>query len=350
MGVRRMFDALLPLGLFARQHPAPVIVLGYHGLVAEDRTADWMRVPVGRFLKHLDLLQELGRVVGPEEIDEEPVEVPGEPRLRFLLTFDDGFADNHEFVLPILRARRLPAMFFVSTAHLESGRPFWFDRVITPLLLGKCEVADLRPFGLARYRVGGAPPPWKRVQRVLTALKALESRRPGAFDDALAWFDRMLSPSERMRLPRPLRDTELREMARSGWCAIGSHAHEHRILTRLPRAERLADLRRSREVLRRVSGRSPTAIAYPNGDWDAQVLADCRESGFELGFTAEEPVWPDTPDPLLMPRLLVGGFDRARHLRGAVARAVIAAGRRRPAPAETAESTREERRGKSVPS
>src|SRR5262249_26927912 len=46
-----------------------------------------------------------------------------------LLTFDDGYRDNFELALPILRVRNLPAVFFIPTAFIESPRLPWWDHV-----------------------------------------------------------------------------------------------------------------------------------------------------------------------------------------------------------------------------
>jgi peptidoglycan/xylan/chitin deacetylase (PgdA/CDA1 family) len=43
------------------------------------------------------------------------------------LTFDDGYAENMEFALPLLSARRIPFTYFVSTNHVWDGEPFPHD-------------------------------------------------------------------------------------------------------------------------------------------------------------------------------------------------------------------------------
>jgi peptidoglycan/xylan/chitin deacetylase (PgdA/CDA1 family) len=42
------------------------------------------------------------------------------------LTFDDGDASLHSYILPVLKKKGLPATFFVNTAYLETASTYWF--------------------------------------------------------------------------------------------------------------------------------------------------------------------------------------------------------------------------------
>src|SRR5215831_728021 len=46
------------------------------------------------------------------------------PHRAVCITFDDGYANNHDIALPILAARNLPATVFVAPAFLNGGRMF----------------------------------------------------------------------------------------------------------------------------------------------------------------------------------------------------------------------------------
>ena len=51
------------------------------------------------------------------------------PERALAITFDDGYADNHDVALPILLRHGLPATFFIATGFLDGGR-MWNDTVI----------------------------------------------------------------------------------------------------------------------------------------------------------------------------------------------------------------------------
>ena len=54
------------------------------------------------------------------------------PARAACVTFDDGYADNHDTALPILQKWRLPATFFIATAYLDGGW-MWNDAVTESL-------------------------------------------------------------------------------------------------------------------------------------------------------------------------------------------------------------------------
>src|SRR5690606_9365001 len=52
---------------------------------------------------------------------------PALPRDPVLVTFDDGYDDNHAIAFPILREFGVPATFFVATGHIDNGLPYGYD-------------------------------------------------------------------------------------------------------------------------------------------------------------------------------------------------------------------------------
>jgi peptidoglycan/xylan/chitin deacetylase (PgdA/CDA1 family) len=64
-------------------------------------------------------------VVGPEALESEP----GTPGRKVVLTFDDGYRDNYELALPILRRHGVPAAFFLATGFLDRPAVPWWDEL-----------------------------------------------------------------------------------------------------------------------------------------------------------------------------------------------------------------------------
>jgi hypothetical protein len=52
-------------------------------------------------------------------------------RPLFALTFDDGWKDNFEYALPILKYYQVPALIFLATGAVDSGELFWPQDIAT---------------------------------------------------------------------------------------------------------------------------------------------------------------------------------------------------------------------------
>lgn len=151
-----------------------------------------------------------------------------------LLTFDDGHANNLSTVLPLLAEFQAPGLFFISTQHVRDPR-------------------DWLTFTREAARRG-----WGSEKAV-----------PGDF--ARDCFD-------------GLSETELAELARSPWAAIGAHTVHHPSLPDCPAAQVLDELAASRQYLQDVTGQTIDTFAYPYGDYDLSVARAVETVGYRAAF------------------------------------------------------------------
>ncbi|MBL8199952.1 MAG: polysaccharide deacetylase family protein [Chromatiales bacterium] len=82
-------------------------------------------------------------------------------------------------------------------------------------------------------------------------------------------------------------EAQIREMAAAG-TEFGSHLWEHRNASRLAPAELREQLARSRDELARITGREITSIAYPYGDYSADVVAETARAGYRYAVTTKQ--------------------------------------------------------------
>lgn len=196
-----------------------------------------------------------------------------------LVTFDDGYRDNHDVAFPILRRAGVPAAFFLATAFVGTRLLPWWDRIAE--LARRCAGRTLslgypRP---TQVRVEGDGE--GAIRELLRLYK----------DPATAEPARLLSDLERAA-GAPLREqsderlfldwTEAREMLAAGM-SFGSHTHTHGLLARMSAAEQREELSRSRELIRRNLGIACTALAYPVGS-PAAFSSATREALTATGY------------------------------------------------------------------
>jgi hypothetical protein len=94
------------------------------------------------------------------------------PPRALVITFDDGYADNAEVALPILRRHGLTATFFVATGFLDGGR-MWNDSVIECVRATTKPALDLEAFGLGRLSLTDAGDRRAAIEQLLPRIKYL---------------------------------------------------------------------------------------------------------------------------------------------------------------------------------
>jgi peptidoglycan/xylan/chitin deacetylase (PgdA/CDA1 family) len=235
------------------------------------------------------------------------------PARAAAITFDDGYADNHDQALPILRRHGLTATFFIASGFLDGGR-MWNDTLTEVVRRAPAGGLDLRSLGLAGIDVLPTRD-WddKRmsVRRLIDAVKYLPpTPRQAVVDDIAARIGEPL-PDDLM-----LKSEQVVAMRRAG-ARIGAHTRWHPILASLPDDEALAELRGGRLDLESLLGEPVRTLAYPNGkpdvDYAGRSVRLAREAGFDIAVTTAWGSAGVDVDPLQVPRFTPWDRDALRY-------------------------------------
>ncbi|MCW5580231.1 MAG: polysaccharide deacetylase family protein [Luteimonas sp.] len=233
------------------------------------------------------------------------------PRDAVLVTFDDGYDDNHRIAFPILRRHGVPATFFVATGHIDSGLPYAYDWLAHLLLTASAERVCMPGAGIELALPPSLDARRELVGDVLDRLKYLDDAGQQAAISALE-HDWNLPRTTGHPDCRPMTWDQLREMRDAGM-EIGGHGVHHRMLAKLPDDALAAEVAECQARLTAELGSPAIALSYPVGGpdaYDARVVHAARDNGFRLGFSYVSGTNPWPP------------ADRFRLLRTAVERAV----------------------------
>lgn len=199
---------------------------------------------------------------------------------RFVcLTFDDGYRDNHDLLLPILEARRVPATVYVAPGLIDGTAPLWWyalDEAIARaprLRLPLPEETDLpAPDRAAKERAFAA------AARVMTTAPApIRATLMAALVERHGVDVRQLAARHMMDW------TMVRRLAASPVIEIGAHTLTHPPLATLAEEEAAAEMAGSRERLEAETGRMVRHLAFPYG---TRATTGAREARIAaaLGF------------------------------------------------------------------
>ena len=209
-----------------------------------------------------------------------PADVTARPRGRqVLITFDDGYRDNHAAALPILQAHGASATFFLTTGFLDTPRLAWWDEVAWMVRTSTRDSVCVDDAGVAF----DDPDRAAAVATLLDRAKAL----PGA--ELAGFLDRVALATGTGRAPALVSDGQwmtwrmARELLAAGMHVGGAHRRPPDPRASRPRRPARGDPRLRRPAARRA--RNPDAlVSYPNGDrssFDAHTRALLEEAGVE---------------------------------------------------------------------
>ena len=232
------------------------------------------------------------------------------PRRAVALTFDDGYRDNLETAVPILRRLGLPATFYLVPGLLDRTVRPWWELLAWAFAGARARRVEWR----GRELPSGEGEEARRA--MLAVAEDLKDLDAGTREDALDRVIAELRPAgSQDEVSELFLDWEgARHLA--GAAAVGSHTMRHAILSRETRDAQRRDLRESRDVLESRLSAAVATLAYPNGtaaDYSAETLAAGEAAGY-LGAVTTIDGWNDRATPRLELRRFV--LDPVRGLGG----------------------------------
>jgi peptidoglycan/xylan/chitin deacetylase (PgdA/CDA1 family) len=290
----------------ARARP---LVVGYHRVVEEAQaglsaTLPGMVVSRRMLEQHLDWIGRRWEFVSLDDLDR-----AGRRRPVAAVTFDDGYSDVYHNALPLLRRKGIPAAVFVVT-----------DLVGTPCL----PLYDELYLSVADAYARG-PEGSRSVDHLLVGLNGAVGRGEGRaaldrgpFAVTTLLLDRLAQAQVRQALDelqsagsraptflpelRPLGWEMLAAMRDAGF-VVGSHTRSHALLTHESPERVYDELAGSRTALERRLQVPVRHFAYPDGRWNAAVVAAVAAAGYHHAYTVcthREPARPRLTVPRRM--------------------------------------------------
>lgn len=284
-----------------RRGPEPLIVFPYHRVGSEPD--DLLLTPIApaafeaqiahlaRCYRILPLADALDRVIAGTL-----------PRRAVAITFDDGYRDNLEHALPILRKHGAPATIFLATDFIGTGRVPPHDEVMLAARLSRVPSARL-PWKDAAIELRLGTPDDRRTagerlaaclrgatasdtRELLASLRGITQSPPGdARTEMLSW-------------------DEVRSM-RGDLIAFGSHGRSHVACAALSPDELGEELRASKEIIERETGMSVRLYAYPFGkpaDIGPHAAEAVRRAGYDYALTTVDGLARPGGNPYAVPR------------------------------------------------
>jgi peptidoglycan/xylan/chitin deacetylase (PgdA/CDA1 family) len=174
------------------------------------------------------------------------------PRGAVWLSFDDGYKELLQTVLPFIRERKIPITIFIPSGIVEGAGLF----------------------------------PWLQSERCAHAA-GVDAPAQSEIRDAMSVAD-------------------IRDIAKFREITIGSHTVGHKVTTNLSDEEARFEFGESKRALESWTGKTVECFAYPEGRFDGHESRFLAAHGYQVGATTEATFVTREKDPYLVPRFNVG--------------------------------------------
>lgn len=177
-----------------------------------------------------------------------------------IVTLDDAWRNNLRNVIPVVDKYQVPITIFTPIQPVEEGVMWlkWFRDKELQLQFPEAVQKDPKKLSTSKRNEY-----WKKMK---------ENKQ----------FDR-----EMMTV------YELQTIAKHPLITIGGHTYTHTILPNCTRDELQHELYTSKKELQELTGQDVFTMAYPNGDFNNDVINICKEAGFDMAFTTQESLYID---------------------------------------------------------
>jgi len=282
-------------GRHTRQPAQPeLLILMYHRVLPSDDPRavieePGMMVTPETFQLHMSLIKPLFETMHLSQWLELKNSNKPLPDRACVISFDDGWADNHEFAYPILKELGIPATIFLVSDMIGTDNSFWperLSRVINqiaeqPEQWGHESLSWITqlPVSYAFNKNSNTRPDQEQLSEIIAASKSLSDDEAHRRIDVI---EQQLGLNHSSPQADLLSWQQVEEMCRSKIIEIGSHTCNHTRLTNdKPQDVLTHEIADSQQTLNDKTGVKTTTFCYPNGDYSdtSKALVEKYYSG-----------------------------------------------------------------------
>jgi peptidoglycan/xylan/chitin deacetylase (PgdA/CDA1 family) len=282
-------------------------ILIYHGICLQDHTRfNPIFLTLKTFEEHLRLYKKYCNVVSLNDYYAGNL---NPDKFNICLTFDDGFANNHQYVLPLLEKYKLPATFFITAIRAAGYDILWNDFLGIVGKYGPQKI-DYKGFVYAKVL-------YDKYYSTANSESLNEKLRTGGFAEKAEMMQLLakLYPFETNKTETDywlqMTEAQLKELAASPYATIGAHSHYHNDLARININDATEELRFSKHYLENLIGKPVDSFAFPYGSYSEEVVAAAKDSGYNKLLAMDFQQAEDKQDATMRERFTVNPFISA---------------------------------------
>lgn len=328
---RNIFYRQLKRGYYALRRPLShwkndlfdqnpkLIILTYHRVLPKvDFNPLGTIIALDIFIKQIEFLAKKFKIISLEDAFNQCALGLAKKKNQVVLTFDDGYKDNYDYVLPFLKNKGLPAVFFLTTDYIGSNKPVWdwqFARIISslsviPRIAGIGGISVVK--GVYESRISF-------LLRVINKMKNLKAAdRQEIINFLMSYSDKKGILLNNYRNDFCLNWAEVKTIKESGM-EIGSHGLSHMSLSAMPLSQAQVEIEGSKSKIEQELSSSCCYFAFPFGsqsDYNSELVKYAQSKNFRFCFSNTHGYNHIKNDAFFLKRIIMSEYSPLKYLFG----------------------------------
>ena len=278
---------LVDNGFFSKKGNKKLVVLMYHGIDLLQNTSfnerfysvDNFEKQIVAFKKHFNILTYADLLSENYSSD----------KTNILLTFDDGYANNFKYALPVLEKYNAHGLFYITGMNAMPEKILWadaFNIVSHYAKNGQEVILNDNRFVLKDGEFVNPENNTPLEQYIRASNKSGYSEKDSLIGQLLEIYDFTANKTldDYWRL---MTDEQIYTASLSKNITIGSHGFYHNNLGSLANNDALAEALLSKKYLEGIVQKEVTSIAFPDGSYTEALNDSLYRAGFKKQFLVD---------------------------------------------------------------
>jgi len=270
---------------FLRNDSIAIFLL--HGVINDlctgIRNYNRKHIPKAEFETFLqELLENGGIPISMDQMIQINREKSAIPEKCFIITFDDGFANNFFTASPVLEKYNIPAIFYITSSFVSENYSPWIDRL--ERLFDNTNEGEVQLYwDDSPRKFHSADDKIHLLEEVRTYIKKNSHINPDEFVKEI--HHQLETPetfSSSHELDLKLNDEQIKELSEKALFTIGGHTVSHRIMSFLDLETLDFEINDCLNYLGKIIGNRPVHFSYPEGlkhCFNTQVIKALKNQG-----------------------------------------------------------------------
>jgi len=279
-------------------------IMVYHGICLDNPTKfNSIFLTLKTFESHLKFYKKYLNVVSLDDYYQQRF---SKDKFNICLTFDDGFANNYKYILPLLAQYELPAAFFITAISHAGYDILWNDFLSI--------VSKYGPKRISYKDDSYIKDKHNRYISTKTSTSLNELLRNGGFREKAEMMEELypLVPFKANKNDEDywlqMSREQIKQVAASPYITIGAHGYYHNDLAKINIEDVKEELVNTKTYLETVTGKPVNSFAFPYGSYNADVVAIAKKTGYDQLLAVDFLSMGDNNDHTLRERFTVNPY------------------------------------------